>query len=231
MTNFLEGATLLVDKPTGWTSFDVVKKIRGILQKITGVRRIKVGHAGTLDPLATGLLIVCTGKKTKTIDEIQQQTKEYTGIICLGATTPSFDLETAPQNFKPVSSINEAKLEEVRHSFLGKISQKPPVYSAIKVDGKRAYLLAREGINTEMKAKEIEIHDFELTAVQLPEIHFKISCSKGTYIRSIANDFGDKLEVGAYLKSLRRTKIGAYNVADAHDVASIEQFLLSEAQV
>tara|TARA_R110002072_G_scaffold83202_3_gene189064 strand:+ start:2061 stop:2756 length:696 start_codon:yes stop_codon:yes gene_type:complete len=231
MIDFLEGATLLVDKPIGWTSFDVVKKIRGVLRKITGQKRIKVGHAGTLDPLASGLLIVCTGKKTKTIDEIQQQRKEYTGTIYLGARTPSFDLETIPENFKSIDHLTNDDLESTRQTFLGKIAQKPPLYSAIKIDGKRAYHLAREGIEAVIKAKEVELYDFEFLATRLPEIDFRIECSKGTYIRSIANDFGDKLAVGAYLKSLRRTKIGDFNVANSQDIQSIEEYLMREAQV
>lgn len=231
MIDFLEGATLLVDKPIGWTSFDVVKKIRGVLRKITGQKRIKVGHAGTLDPLASGLLIVCTGKKTKTIDEIQQQRKEYTGTIFLGASTPSFDLETTPENFKSIDHLTNDDLELTRQTFLGKIAQKPPIYSAIKIDGKRAYHLAREGVEAEIKAKEVELYDFEFLATRLPEIDFRIGCSKGTYIRSIANDFGEKLAVGAYLKSLRRTKIGDYNVANSQDIQSIEEYLTREAQV
>lgn len=231
MIDFLEGATLLVDKPIGWTSFDVVKKIRGVLRKITGQKRIKVGHAGTLDPLASGLLIVCTGKKTKTIDEIQQQRKEYTGTIFLGASTPSFDLETTPEFFKSIDHLTNDDLELTRQTFLGKIAQKPPMYSAIKIDGKRAYHLAREGIEAVIKAKEVELYDFEFLATRLPEIDFRIECSKGTYIRSIANDFGDKLAVGAYLKSLRRTKIGDFNVANSQDIQSIEEYLMRETQV
>lgn len=200
---------LLIDKPLEWTSFDVVKKVRNAL-KIK-----KVGHAGTLDPLATGLLIVCTGKKTKSINEIQAQTKEYTGTITIGHTTPSYDLETTPENPKDFQHISEAKLTEAAQKQLGNIRQTPPVFSAIKKDGVRAYELARKGIEVKMKEREVKVESFEVTAFELPQVHFRIVCSKGTYIRSMAHQFGEDLGTGAYLSALRRTKIGDYSLADA----------------
>ncbi|GAB3335805.1 tRNA pseudouridine(55) synthase TruB [Marivirga atlantica] len=208
-----EGQVILIDKPLNWTSFDVVKKLKYTL------KAKKIGHAGTLDPLATGLLILCTGKKTKSIESYQAQLKEYTGTITLGATTPSYDLETDPEDFKDYDHINEEACEEVAKSFLGVIQQTPPIFSAVKKEGKRAYELARAGKEVKLKSKEIEILAFDITRFELPEVDFRISCSKGTYIRSIANDFGEKLQVGGYLSSLRRTKIGDFDVNDASDLA------------
>ena len=208
-----EGQVILIDKPLNWTSFDVVKKLKYTL------KAKKIGHAGTLDPLATGLLILCTGKKTKSIESYQAQLKEYTGTITLGATTPSYDLETDPEDFKDYDHITKEACEEVTKSFLGIIQQTPPIFSAVKKEGKRAYELARAGKEVKLKSKEIEILAFDITRFELPEVDFRISCSKGTYIRSIANDFGEKLKVGGYLSSLRRTKIGDFDVNDASDLA------------
>ncbi len=212
MPNFIEGEVLLIDKPLTWTSFDAVNKLKYALQRSTGVKKVKVGHAGTLDPLASGLLIVCTGKKTKTIESIQGLKKEYTGIIKLGATTPSYDLETEPENFQETSHLKKAHLYEVAKSMEGEFDQLPPIFSAKKIDGKRAYNLARAGKNPEMKTKRVSIHSFEIEKFEVSEVHVKISCSKGTYIRSIAHDFGKVVGVGGYLKALRRTKIGDFNV-------------------
>jgi len=209
-----EGQVILIDKPLNWTSFDVVKKLKFTL------KAKKIGHAGTLDPLATGLLILCTGKKTKSIESYQAQLKEYTGTITLGATTPSYDLETEPENFKDFKHITKADCEKAAASFLGLIQQTPPIFSAVKKEGKRAYELARAGKEVKLKSKEIEILAFDITRFELPEIDFRISCSKGTYIRSIANDFGEKLKVGGYLSKLRRTKIGEFDVNDASELTT-----------
>jgi len=212
---FSAGQTLLLDKPLTWTSFDVVKKIRN------AIKIKKVGHAGTLDPLATGLLIVCTGKKTKTIDSIQAQYKEYTGVIGIGKTTPSYDLETEYDSENDISHLTESDIQKAVNPFLGDISQVPPMHSAIKVDGQRVYELARQGKTIELKSREVTIHEFELTKIELPDVHFRIKCTKGTYIRSIANDFGKELGVGGHLKELRRTKIGDFNVDDAMSVEEV----------
>lgn len=215
MRDFLAGEVLLIDKEVGWTSFDVVNKIRHAIRNHLGVRKIKVGHAGTLDPLATGLLIVCTGKKTKEIASIQSQFKEYTGTICLGATTASYDLETAPENFKSVDHITAEKINEALKKFQGEIAQKAPIFSAKRIDGKKAYDLARKGEKPIMKSNNITVYAFEMLSFDLPEIKFRVKCSKGTYIRSLANDLGDELGVGGYLKELRRTQIGEYAVEQA----------------
>lgn len=212
--DFVGGEVLLIDKPYGWTSFDVVNKIKYALKPL----KLKVGHAGTLDPLATGLLIVCTGKKTKEIETYQAQEKFYSGKFLLGKTTPSFDLETEVDFEFPTEHISTNDIEKARLSFLGKIEQVPPVFSAIKVNGKRAYESARSGKDVALKSREIEIFDFDIRADNFPEIEFMIRCSKGTYIRSIARDFGKKLDSGAYLAALRREAIGNFNVANAHSV-------------
>lgn len=217
MLNLPEGVVLLIDKPLEWTSFDAVNKIR----YACGGRKIKVGHAGTLDPLATGLLIICVGKKTKTIDSIQSQEKEYTGTFTLGATTPSFDLETEVDNTFPTEHISKEKIHEVAKNFIGTQEQTPPVFSAIKINGKRAYDKARKGEKVEMKKRTITIDEFEITNINLPEVSFRIKCTKGTYIRSIANDFGERLDSGSYLSSLRRTKIGNYSVENAHNLLEL----------
>jgi len=208
-----EGSVILIDKPLNWTSFDVVKKLKFTLK----VK--KIGHAGTLDPLATGLLILCTGKMTKTIEQYQAQEKEYTGTITLGATTASYDLETEPENIKPYSHLTLADCQTAANKFIGEISQTPPIFSAVKKDGKRAYELARAGKEVKLNSKLITITAFEIEAFNLPEISFRIKCSKGTYIRSIANDFGEALKTGGYLSSLRRTKIGDFDVEKASELA------------
>lgn len=212
---------MLIDKPLDWTSFQAVKK----LKYATGIRKIKVGHAGTLDPLATGLLIICFGKATKKIEGIQGQTKEYTGKFTIGATTPSFDLETEPEDFKKFDHITPEIIAEARLQFLGEIQQYPPIFSAVKIDGQRAYKAAREGKTVEVKPRFVTVHEFDITEVNLPEISFRISCTKGTYIRSIANDFGKALDTGAYLSSLRRTKIGDYDVQNALGVLEAAELL------
>lgn len=215
---FVKGETLTLDKPLNWTSFDVVNKLKWKLKKTLKLRKIKVGHAGTLDPLATGLLIICTGKNTKKIPELQGLEKEYTGIFTLGATTPSFDLETSINEKFPFEHITEDSICEVANAMVGTQEQVPPMFSAKKINGKRAYELAREGREVELRKNRIEIKEFEVTKIEMPEVHFRIVCSKGTYIRSIARDFGWALESGGYLSALRRTRIGSYRVKDALDV-------------
>ncbi len=207
--NFAEGEVLLIDKPLEWTSFDVVRKIRN------KIRIKKVGHAGTLDPLATGLLVVCTGKKTKTIESIQATEKEYTGTITLGKTTESYDLEKEFNGEFPIDHITNDSIEEATKQFLGDIEQIPPIHSAIKVDGQRVYKKARKGELVELKPRPVTIYEFEITKVEMPDVFFRIRCSKGTYIRSIAHDFGQTLNSGAHLSSLRRTKVGDFNVDKA----------------
>lgn len=221
--DFLKGEALLFDKPHTWSSFHVVNNIRYALKHHLGIKKIKVGHAGTLDPLATGLLIICTGKFTKRIEEFQAQEKEYTGHFTLGATTPSFDLETEVDAQFPTEHINEKMLLEVAKSFVGTIEQTPPIFSAIKIDGKRAYEYARNNEEVKIKSKNITITEFEITKIEMPEISFRIVCSKGTYIRSLARDFGIALKSGAYLSLLKRTRIGEFKLADAF---SIEEFKL-----
>lgn len=203
------GQVLLINKPLEWTSFDVVRKIRN------QIKIKKVGHAGTLDPLATGLLILCTGKFTKRINEYMAQEKEYTGTFTLGAVTPTYDLESEPENFKDYSSINAEQLQQVIQQFTGEIMQVPPMHSAIKKDGKRVYELARQGKTIKLEARKITIKEFELTAIELPVVHFRVVCTTGTYIRSLANDVGEKLGCGAYLSSLCRTRIGEFTIKDA----------------
>ena len=215
--DFESGEILLINKPLSWTSFDVVKKVRNIL------RIKKIGHAGTLDPLAEGLLILCTGKYTKKIEEIQAQEKEYTGHFTVGQTTPSFDLETEIDAEKDISGITEAQLRATAKSFEGLIDQIPPLYSAVKINGERAYTLARRGDTAEIKAKQIEIKSFEITGIALPLVSFKVVCSKGTYIRSLARDFGEKLGCGAHLSKLVRTRIGSYALHNALTIDDILQ--------
>ena len=207
--DFAGGEVLLVDKPLTWTSFDAVKKIRG------AVKIKKVGHAGTLDPLATGLLIICTGKMTKQIDTFQGQEKEYTGTICLGKSTPSFDLETEVDEETPIDHITEEALHEAAKELTGALMQVPPLFSAVKIDGKRAYKHARKGDDIELKARPVEVKVFEITQVALPYVSFRIVCSKGTYIRSLARDFGFSLQTGAHLTELRRTRIGDFTIEQA----------------
>lgn len=216
--SFLEGKTILVDKPYTWTSFDVVNKIRWNLKQKLNVKKIKVGHAGTLDPLATGLLIICTGKHTKLIDEYMGGEKTYTGTILLGKTTPSYDLETEYDQDFPTDHITLEQIEEVRKSFLGEQQQVPPIFSAKQVDGKRAYDLARAGKEVVLKSNPIHISDFKVSTERFPEIDFEIVCSKGTYIRSIAYDFGKLLHSGGVLTALRRTNSGNLSISDAKTV-------------
>ena len=214
--DFEAGEVLLLDKPLTWTSFDVVRKVKNAL------RIKKIGHAGTLDPLATGLLILCTGKKTKEIDLIQAQEKEYTGTFRLGETTPSFDLETAVDMARPYAYLTHDEITAATQPFVGVIQQTPPLFSAVKIDGKRAYEIARNGQEAEIKAKTVEIKTFELTRIALPEIDFRVVCSKGTYIRSLARDLGLALGCGAHLTRLVRSRIGAYRVEDAFSLEAIE---------
>ena len=206
---------LLINKPLEWTSFDVVNKLRHRL-KIK-----KIGHAGTLDPLATGLLIICTGKMTKQIDGFQGQEKEYTGKFVIGHTTPSYDLETAPGDPRDIQGITDDQIRHAARQFIGLIQQTPPLHSAIKVDGKRAYELARQGKDHELKSREVEIKEFEITAVEKPWVTFRVVCSKGTYIRSLARDFGNALGVGAYLAELCRTRIGNYKLENALTIEQV----------
>lgn len=216
--DYKNGQVLLLDKPLEWTSFQVVNKLRWHIRKRFNIRKIKVGHAGTLDPLATGLLIICTGKQTKSINEYQRQIKEYTGTFVIGATTSSYDLETEINQTFSTEHITEELLHKTTERFIGKIQQKPPIFSAIKKDGKRLYELARKGETAEIKAREVEITKFELTKVELPNVEFRVVCSKGTYIRSLAHDFGVALNSGAHLSVLRRTKIGNFSVDNAQNI-------------
>ena len=215
---FSEGSTIIVDKPLTWTSFDVVNKIRWNLKQALKVKKIKVGHAGTLDPLATGLLILCIGKHTKLIDSIMIGEKTYTGTFLIGKTTPSYDLETEFNQDFETNHISDELLESIRLTFLGEIQQVPPIFSAKQIDGQRAYDLARAGKEVELKANSVHISDFKITSNRFPEIDFEISCSKGTYIRSIAHDFGKALNSGATLIKLRRTNSGEYSINDAKSV-------------
>ena len=222
--DFLEGQILLIDKPLTWSSFQAVNKLKYLLKrKFDLPKKFKIGHAGTLDPLASGLLIVCTGKFTKKITEIQSQTKEYTGTILVGATTPSYDLETEIDATFPTEHISEALILKTTEQFLGEIDQKPPVFSAIKKDGKRLYEHAREGSEVEIATRKTTIYEFEITRIALPEIDFRVQCSKGTYIRSLAYDFGIALQSGAHLTALRRTKIGDFDVKNAVTPNDFEQ--------
>lgn len=210
-----EGHVFLIDKPLDWTSFDAVNKIRWNIRKAYNLKKIKVGHAGTLDPKATGLLLICTGKWTKRIDEFQAQEKTYTGTIKLGVTTPTYDLESEEDQTFPTAHITDELIHQATKQFIGEIEQFPPMHSAIKVDGKRLYELAREGQEIERKARKITIHDFKITKIDLPFVDFEVNCSKGTYIRSLAYDFGKALNSGGYLTALRRTKIGEFDVIHA----------------
>ncbi len=222
--DYLSGQVLLIDKPLHWTSFQVVNKLRWEIRQAFNIKKIKVGHAGTLDPLATGLLVICTGKMTKQIDTFQGQIKEYTGTFVLGSTTPSFDLETDINQTFPTDYISDALIHDTTKQFIGDIQQYPPVFSAIKKDGKRLYKFARAGENVEIKPRTVHIQEFEITHINGLEVNFRVVCSKGTYIRSLANDFGKALGSGAHLSTLRRTKIGDFSVSTA---SSIEDFIRS----
>ncbi|GGD19125.1 tRNA pseudouridine(55) synthase TruB [Flavobacterium orientale] len=225
----LEGQVILVDKPLTWSSFQAVNKLKYALKRELGLpKKFKIGHAGTLDPLATGLLIICTGKFTKRITEIQGQPKEYTGTFKLGATTPSYDLETEIDEKFSINHIDKTLINQILPQFLGEIDQKPPVFSAIKKDGIRMYEHARAGVEMEMESRKTTIHEFEITRIDLPEIDFRVVCSKGTYIRSLAHDFGKALESGAHLTVLRRTKIGDYSVESAVSPDDFESNLLKK---
>lgn len=215
--NFITGETLLVDKPLHWTSFDVVNKLRYNITKKVG-QKLKVGHAGTLDPLATGLLIICTGKLTKQIDLFQAQEKEYTGTFKLGETTPSYDAETEVNLTLPTEHITKEAIQQATQSFLGNILQVPPIFSAIKVEGKTLYKQARKGVEIEIAPRPVEIKLFEITQIEMPFVSFRVVCSKGTYIRSLAHDFGKALASGAYLTTLRRTRSGDFKIEDALSV-------------
>ena len=219
---YLEGKVLLVNKPLHWTSFNVVKKIRTLL------RIQKIGHAGTLDPLATGLLIVCTGKFTKKINEYMGMEKEYTGTFTLGAVTPTYDLESEPTEIRDITHLTEDDVHKATQPFIGAIQQTPPIHSAIKKDGKPVYLMARKGIDVELEARTITIKDFVIEKIELPVVHFKVICSTGTYIRSLANDYGKQLGCGAYLSSLRRTRIGSFSVNDALQIEDFQQQVKAE---
>lgn len=225
ITEFAQGSTILVDKPFKWTSFDAVNKLRWHLRQKLGVKKLKVGHAGTLDPLATGLLVICIGKHTKLIEGLTSDAKTYTGTFLLGKTTPSYDLETEYNSDKETAGITSEQLEEVRMSFLGIQQQVPPLFSAKQIDGKRAYDYARAGIEKELKANTVEIMDFKIDTSRFPEVDFEISCSKGTYIRSIAHDFGQKLGCGATLIALRRTRSGIYAIEDSKSVEEWISFI------
>lgn len=223
--SFQKGQVILIDKPLNWTSFQVVNKVRWLIKKQFKLKKIKVGHAGTLDPLATGLLILCTGKFTKKIETYQGQEKEYTGTFKLGATTPSFDLETEINQTYDISNLTEENIVDATKQFVGEIQQKPPVFSALKKEGKRLYEFARSGEEVEIPYRTVHISAFEITQLALPEVAFRVECGKGTYIRSLANDFGKALQNGAHLSALRRTKIGEFYVLDALSVESFENQL------
>ncbi len=219
--NFIDGEVLLVDKPLGWTSFDVVNKIRYAIKRKLNIKKIKVGHAGTLDPLATGLLIICTGKFTKRIEEFQAQEKEYTGTFFLGATTPSFDLETEVDQKYPTDHITEEMLTEATQSFNGEIMQEPPLFSAIKIKGERAYNKARKNQDVKLAPRSVTIHEFEIVNSDMPEVFFRVKCGKGTYIRSLAKDYGKSLNSGAYLSKLCRTQIGNFRIENAQSIEAM----------
>jgi tRNA pseudouridine55 synthase len=224
MNPYEQGQVLLINKPLHWTSFDVVRKIRNL------VRTKKVGHAGTLDPLATGLLIICTGKFTKRLNEFMAAEKEYTGTFTLGATTPTFDLESDPGNLKEYTGLSQEQIFEATKPFIGEILQVPPIHSAIKRDGKRVYELARQGKDIQLEPRKIIIKEFEITAIQLPEVFVRVVCTTGTYIRSLANDFGNRLGCGAYLSGLCRTRIGAFWLNESMTIAEAETIIKQTLQ-
>ena len=225
-----EGSVFLIDKPLDWTSFDTVNFIRALFKRFYGIRKLKVGHAGTLDPLATGLLIICTGPMTKQIEAYQAQIKTYTGTMLLGQTTPTFDLESEPDQFFPTEGITEAQIDAARQKFIGDIKQHPPKYSAIKIKGKRAFDYARSDEEIELKARDIHIEDFKVNTERFPELDFEVVCSKGTYIRSLAHDFGRELGNGACLKSLRRTRIGDFKVEDAWQLEDLKNEIIATGE-
>ncbi len=228
--NFPEGEVLLIEKPYEWTSFDAVNFIRSFLRKIYGWKKLKVGHAGTLDPLATGLLIICTGKFTKKIDDFQGLDKIYVGSMHLGATTPSYDRETEIDREFDISGIDEEMLKKTAKLFEGNIEQIPPKFSAIKIKGKRAFKYARRNEEVKLKTREVTINDFTILNIDLPSIDFSVSCSKGTYIRSLVRDYGEELNNGAYLTQLCRTKIGDFNLADAYSLEDFKKEVLRQTE-
>ncbi len=220
--DFQSGSLLLIDKPLGWTSFDVVNKVRGILRRRLGVKKLKVGHAGTLDPLATGLLVICTGKMTKVIQTLLEEDKGYTGTITFGSTTPSYDLETEPEGVYAIDHLDDDVLRAAAASFCPSYLQTAPIFSAKKVDGKPAYKSARKGVEVVIAPREVHLHRFELTAIRLPSVDFDVVCSKGTYIRSLANDLGQRVNSGAHLSALRRYRSGQFDVGGALSMAEFE---------
>lgn len=223
--NFQEGEILLFDKPLYWTSFDLVSKVRNMIRSTFGIKKIKVGHAGTLDPLASGLMIICTGRFTKKIDEFRDLDKEYIATFHLGETTPSFDLETETDNHYPTSHITEDLVKEALLSFIGEQKQLPPMYSAKLIGGKRAYEFAREGVHKELEPVTVFFREIELLSCQLPKVVVRLVCSKGTYIRSFARDFGVALQSGSYLSALERTSIGVYNVKNAYNIDDFKVYI------
>lgn len=228
MLDITEGEILLVNKPYRWTSFDVIGSLRGLMKHLLGGKKIKVGHAGTLDPLATGLLIICTGKATKRIEEFKDFDKEYTGTFILGATTPSYDMEKEVNETFPTEHITPEMIQEAAGNLSGDIMQIPPMFSAIKVDGKRAYESARKDKDLGLAARPVSVPVFEITRIEMPEIDFRIVCSKGTYIRAIARDFGKALQSGAYMSALCRTRVGPHNLKNAYEVEQLKEILRQE---
>lgn len=229
--DFVEGEMLLIDKPLNWTSFDVVNLLRSFIRRQYGLKKLKVGHAGTLDPLATGLLIICTGKLTKKIDEYQGMEKTYVGSMKVGVSTPSYDGETDPDAHFEINHLTNEGLIETSKKFVGSIEQVPPIYSAIKIDGKRAFEHARKKENVVLKSRMVQINTFELYHIELPNVDFSVTCSKGTYIRSLVHDFGKSLNNGAYLTDLRRTEIGKYTVANAFTLDEFKEKVLKQTDV
>ena len=229
--DFLKGAVLLIDKEKDWTSFDAVNKLRWSIRQSYGVKKVKVGHAGTLDPMATGLLIICTGRMTKSIHEYQGMNKAYSGTICLGATTPSYDAETEIDKSYDIDGLKKEQLYETAKQFVGKLNQIPPIYSALKVNGIQNYKRARKGESIELKPRPVEVFSFELTKIDLPNVDFVMECSKGTYVRSLAYDFGKALNNGAYLTALRRDSIGPYKVDRAMNAVSLAEEIRSKERV
>jgi tRNA pseudouridine55 synthase len=227
--NFQEGEVLLIDKPLEWTSFDVVNHLRSYIKRAFDLKKIKVGHAGTLDPLASGLLIICTGKYTKQIDSYQGQDKIYVGSMKLGATTPSYDMETEVDQTFDIADLTAEKLTQATLPFIGEIEQVPPIYSAIKIDGKRAFLYARKNNEVKMKARPVTIKQFSVLNIELPDVDFVVHCTKGTYIRSLVHDFGKSLGNGAYLTALRRTQIGDFSVSNAFSLDEIKEEIKLQA--
>ncbi len=228
--DFKKGQVLLFDKPLNWTSFQVVKKVRWLIKQHCGYKKIKVGHAGTLDPLATGLLIICTGKFTKRIQEFQGQEKEYTGSFTMGATTPSYDLESEITETFPTAHLTEERLQTATSNFIGDIIQYPPIFSALKKNGKRLYEYARKGEEVKVDPRQVHLSQFDLTRIDLPEVDFKVVCGKGTYIRSLAHDFGKSVNSGAHLSALRRTRIGDFSVNRALSITDFTELLPKPSQ-